>query len=74
MNKVELIQPSFTITYPDDIEENETIHDYAMRKQIEAEASRERIDALRQGIAKIAMQADNKLGIVDTCSELLSNI
>lgn len=40
MNKVELMQPSFTIPYPDDIEENETIHDYAMRKQIEAKVCR----------------------------------
>lgn len=33
-----------------------------------------RIDALRDGIAKIAMLADDSSSVIDICSELLSEV
>lgn len=74
MSQQELKHPVFTMPYPADMEEGETIRDYALRKAAKCEEQREQIAQLKDGIRDIAIQADDSEKVIDSCSTLLSEV
>ncbi len=66
--------PTFTVPYPADIDENENLMDYALRKARESEEQREQIALLKDGLRDIVLIADEPDEVTDLCSSLLSHL
>ncbi|PJC87795.1 hypothetical protein CSW98_01320 [Vibrio sp. HA2012] len=74
MSQAQLPQPSYTIPYPADMAEDESLMDYALRKARESEEQREQIALLKDGLRDIVLIADEPDEVTDLCSSLLSHL
>jgi putative NIF3 family GTP cyclohydrolase 1 type 2 len=74
MSNAEIIQPNFQLPYPSDIEDGETLREYAIRTKTECEAHRERVAALKDGISSIALVSGDSDKVIEICSVLLSEV
>ncbi|PWI34878.1 hypothetical protein DI392_00935 [Vibrio albus] len=74
MSHTQLGYPIFTMPYPADIGEDETLMDYALRKAREVEEQREQIAQLKDGVRVIFSNVHDSEKVIDTCSNLLVEV
>jgi hypothetical protein len=73
MSNAELIQPDFQLPYPSDIEDGETLREYAICIKAESEYYRERVAVLKDSISSVILPSEDKNRVIELCEIMLSN-
>jgi predicted nuclease with TOPRIM domain len=69
-----MTQPQNTIYYPDDINENESLLEYAQRKHAESEELRERVAQLKEGLSLLILTIEKNDAAFTECETMLIQI
>jgi predicted nuclease with TOPRIM domain len=69
-----MTQPQNTIYYPDDINENESLLEYAQRKHAESEELRERVAQLKEGLSLLILTIEKNDAAFTECEKMLIQV